>query len=71
MAFPETFKKVMGKYRRMFEKSEHKFLKNVYLGKAKAITCEDEEAEKLLNFMYLKQYGKMKKATMQKLMYGK
>ncbi len=81
MSFEEVFEKTMGKYKKMFEKSEHKYLKNVYLGKQKAILVKKkglrkdspkrEAIEKLLNYAYLKNYGKMKQDMMIKLLYGK
>ena len=71
MSFEEIFEKTIGKYQRMLDKSEHKFLKNVYLGKAKIVTIKKRGlrkdspkrklAEEVLNYYYLRNYGKIKK----------
>ena len=74
MSFDKTFEKIIGKYQRMLDKSEHKWLKNVYLGKAKIVTIKKKGlrkdspkrklAEEVLNYYYLKNYGKVKKDVM-------
>lgn len=71
MSFEDTFEKILGKYKRMITKAEHKHLKNIYLGKEKVVTIKRKglrkdspkrkTTEELLNYYYLKNYGKMKK----------
>jgi hypothetical protein len=70
----------MGKYKKMFEKAEHKYLKNVYLGKEKVILVKKKglrkdspkrnALEQLLNYAYLKNYGKMKQNIIVGFLYG-
>ncbi len=81
MSFEEVFEKVLGKYKRMATKAEHKWLKNVYLGKEKIVTVKKKGlrkdspkrklTEEVLNYYYLKNYGKIKKDMIASLFYGK
>jgi len=69
------------KLQKMIDKSEHKFLKDVYLGRRKAIVIKrkglrkDSSKRKLLEFVlnraYLKSYGKIKQEIMNKMIFGK
>jgi hypothetical protein len=71
---------MLRKIARIMKKIEHKHLKNIYLGKDPMITIKKKglrkdspkrkAIEKLLNYVYLKNYGKIKQAMINSLIYG-
>ncbi len=62
------------------KKREHKYLKDVYTGKKQAVVLKKKGLRKdspqrqflefTLNRLYLKNYGKMKKAMLDLILYG-
>lgn len=71
---------ILNKLQRVVTKNEHKFLKDVYLGRKKAIEIKrkglrkDSDKRKFLEFvfnrLYLENYGKINKEIEDKFLWG-